>query len=387
MPTPAEPLRRIYMNNAANGWPLAPGVAEAMAAAAQRMPDARTGVAVDAAGDAEACRASLACLLGVADRSRIALTAGATHALNAVWWGLGLKPGAHVVTTVSEHNSMLRPLHHLGQRVEGLRVTPVGLGSDGTVDMGELRAALRDGADVVALNHASNVTGLVADAREVFQAAKAAGAVTVLDACQSLGHVPVLAGELLADIVVATGHKLLHGPTGVGVLYVSQGLELEPWLVGGTGARSDLVAHPPEMPTRLEAGTPNAVALAGLRAALDWQAVRGGTWVPEACSRCRVLRRGLAEIPGVRVVGDEALPCVMRVPLVSFVVEGWDPEELGFALAESFGLVCRTGLHCAPLIHAGLGTAPLGTARFSPSGFTDDADIEAALEAVRRLAG
>jgi cysteine desulfurase / selenocysteine lyase len=382
--TPVSPV--VYLNNAATGWPPAPGVVEAMVAAQERMPGASGRGNGRESLEAEMCREGVARLLGATDPSRVALTPGATHALNAVWWGLDLRPGAHVVTTVTEHNSVLRPLHHLAERTPGgLRVTTVGVLPDGALDIDAMLRVLEEGADVVALCHASNVTGLVADARYVFQAARRVGARTVLDACQSAWHVPVHPGELLADVVVLTAHKVAHGPGGVGALYVAPELELRPWVVGGTGVRSDLRAHPPEMPLRLEAGTPNLAALAGFQAALAWQEAHGRSCAARACALSRRLREGLGGLPGVRVLGDGAAACVERVPVVSFVLPGWEPEEAGYALRESFGVLCRTGLHCAPLVHEALGTAPAGTVRLSPSGFTADADIEVALEAVGRL--
>lgn len=187
-----------------------------------------------------------------------------------------------------------------------------------------------------------------------------------------------------ADIVVFTGHKGLLGPTGVGGLYVGPGIDLEQMLVGGTGARSDLREHPREMPGRLEAGTHNLPGLAGLAAALEWLE-KDGRNIPEtAARRGACLRRELARIPDAEIFdGDCACE---RIGVVSFRIRGWDIGEAGAVLNQSFEIACRAGLHCAPLIHAWIGSAPEGTLRFSVSGFTTDKEIGEAAEIVRRLA-
>jgi selenocysteine lyase/cysteine desulfurase len=278
---------------------------------------------------------------------------------------------------------MLRPLTRLEAQM-GLRLTVLGLAPDGTLDDDAFEQALTREPRLVALNHASNVTGQVLPVAGLFARAQRAGAVTLLDASQSLGHVPVDAGALHADMIAWTGHKGLRGPAGIGGLYVREGLELEQVIVGGTGVRSDLRLHPGEMPTRLEAGTPNVPALAGLDAALRWGEERGEAFEAVAAARTAQLRAGLKQIPAVRLFdGGEEAP---GIGVVSFRMERWPVEETGYVLAESFGIVCRTGLHCAPLIHAAIGSAPEGTVRFSPSGATTEQDIDEAITAVRRMA-
>lgn len=374
----------IYLNNAATAWPKAPGVAEAMAESLASLPEhpGRTTTAADRHPDA--CRIRLARMLGVDRPERVVLTQHATHALNLAILGLGLKAGDEAVTSVAEHNSMLRPLARL-EDLRGLRLTVIGMTPDGEWDEGAFDRSLAREPRLVALNHASNVTGQILPVAECFARAHRAGAVTLLDASQSLGHIPVNADALQADLIAFTGHKGLRGPAGTGGLYVREGLELEQVIVGGTGVRSDLRLHPGEMPTRLEAGTPNMPALAGLDAALRWGEEQGADFEAVAAVRVAQLRAGLSLIPGVRLVGgSEKVP---RLGIVSFRIDGWSVEETGYVLAESFGIVCRTGLHCAPLIHAAIGSAPEGTVRFSPSGATTEQEIAEAIAAVGRMVG
>ncbi len=372
----------VYLNNAATGWPKTPGVVDAVAGALCVPPSHPGRDVKDTTDVVTECRQRLAALLDVKDETRIILTMNATHALNLAMVGLNLEYGAHLITTVTEHNSLLRPLNHLRERLN-LRVTVVGFSEDGALDQEAFERALGEDPALVAINHASNVTGRINEVRTLFRKAKAIGAVTLLDASQSLGHIPVHPEELFADLVAFTGHKGLHGPPGTGGLYVADNLELTPLLVGGTGVRSDLPLHPQEMPTRLEAGTPNIPALAGLAAALRWLDRDNGSFSSKENRLASSLRRRIKECPGVTLFDPcEAVPCL---GVLSFRIEGWNIEDAGVALEESFGIVCRTGLHCAPLIHEPLGSAPTGTIRFSVSGFNTDRDIDAGIHALEQM--
>lgn len=373
----------IYLNNAASAWPKAPGVAEAVLASLGSMPEHAGRTTRPGSDAAWECRAGLARMLGVEWPERIALTENATHALNLAILGLDLKEGEAVVTSVTEHNSVLRPLARL-EDIRGIRLMIVGVDEHGAIDESDLDRALQQSPRLVALNHVSNVTGRVQSVSTLLARARQAGAVALLDASQSLGHLQFKADELNADLIAFTGHKGLRGPAGTGGLYVAPGIELEQVLVGGTGVRSDLRLHPPDMPMRLEAGTPNVSAQAGLAAAIHWHEEYGDAFRATEAARSEQLRAGLRAIPGVHLYGD--WPGAPTIGIVSFTIDGWDIEEAGYALAEGFGIACRTGLHCAPLIHAVIGSAPLGTIRFSPSGATTSDEIEYALEAVRRMA-
>ena len=381
---PQQCKHKIYLNNAASAWPRAPGVVEAVAQCLQQPPE-HPGRTVSSSSDAVTeCRRRLASLLGVEDATRIVLAQNATHALNLAIHGVAWEPSDYVVTTVTEHNSVLRPLAHLQARL-GIQLIVVGLDPEGNIDQDAFDQALKQSPRLVALNHASNVTGRINAVTPLFQRASRAGAVTLLDASQSLGHIPVEAVALGADMVAFTGHKGLRGPAGTGGLYVAPHLELEQVYIGGTGVRSDLRLHPPEMPTRLEAGTPNVPALSGLAAALRWLEQDGENAGRREASLAGELWEGLRQISGVTLYDDDERAA--RLGVVSFRIDGWDIEEVGYILNESFGVICRTGLHCAPLIHEAIGSAPHGTVRFSVSGFNTEEEIRSACQAVRQIAG
>ena len=295
-----EAAKTIYFNEAATSWPKAPGVAEAITAALAHpaaCPGRAAGLGTDVLRD---CRRRLAAILDVPHPSRIVLTMNATHALNLAIMGFPFEEGAHVITTCLEHNSVLRPLHQLCQQGR-IRLTIVGLDGEGEFDRAAYLAALSEGASLVAISHASNVTGGAVEVAPLFALAQLAGAWTLLDASQSIGHVPVRPSELQADMVAFPGHKGLRGPSGTGGLYVAPEVELHPVLTGGTGTLSEQLLHPSEMPQRLEAGTPNALSFAGLNAALDWWSEKGDGCVREGHRLGEQLRRGLREIAQVRV--------------------------------------------------------------------------------------
>lgn len=372
-----------YLNNAATSWPKAPGVEEAVRRSLSLPPaDGARGPGADRNDPVRACRRAAAALLGVSDESRVVLTSGATAALNLAIRGFGLKRGDLVVTTVAEHNSVIRPLEHL-KREKGIKILYIGLGFDGRVDIVEYGSAIRQKPRLVVLTHASNVTGAIFDLPNLLSMARDNGAATLVDASQTAGYVPLDRLHPLADLIAFTGHKALHGPAGTGGLYVARRLELRPLVTGGTGVSSDLLTQPRQMPMSLEAGTANYPGLAGLAAALEWSEAHG----PEACRLAREASRALADglrrIPGVTLyLPREPDPAT---PVVSFRLREWPASEAGYALG-TFGLHCRTGLHCAPLIHRAIGSLPDGTIRFSPSGFTRPGEIDIALEAVRSIA-
>ncbi len=374
-------LRTVYLNDAAGAWPKAPGVVQAVCDAMQAEPAEQGRGNGHDEDSSTRCRRCLAELLNVEDPSTIALTTNATHALNLALFGLPPSAFKNVVTSVAEHNSVLRPLAHR-QRDEGFAITRIGLAEDGNLDMAAVCKAIDDRPSLVVLTHASNVTGCVFPVAEVFAMAKAVGAITVLDAAQSFGRISVKPDELHADAVALAGHKGVRGPAGTGALWTSPELDLKPLLVGGAGVRSDLVFQPSDMPAKLEAGTPNGPAIAGLATAAAWCAKHGTEAHRKEYGLARRLRKALMSIPGVTLYGNVDA----EIGIVSFTVKGWDVEEFGFVLDASYGIICRAGLHCAPQIHEAIGSAPHGTVRLSLSGFNTECDVDEALTAIHELA-
>jgi cysteine desulfurase family protein len=341
-------------------------------------------LALAAQGVVSDTRRRLAALLGAPDPARVVFTASATDALNQALLGL-LRPGERVVTTGLEHNAVARPLAALAAR--GVKVAPVACAPDGRLDLDDLDRALRAGPTrLVAMVHASNVSGTILPAREAARLAHEHGALFLLDAAQTAGALPIDVRELGVDLLACPGHKGLLGPPGTGALYVGAGTTLEPLRYGGTGIRSEEERMPEELPEGLEPGTLNTVGLAGLGAALQFLAERGVSAVRAHEQRLTSrLLAGLRDLPGARVHGPA--DAALQVATVSISLAGWEPVDLAAALDGSFGVAVRAGLHCAPAAHRTLGTFPAGTVRLSAGCFTSVDDVDQALSALRRLAG
>lgn len=373
---------RRYLDNAATTWPKPPEVHAAWERAARDTGAAAGRAAYRAAAEAGAirqrARLAAARLLG-ADPGRVALPAGGTLALNVALHGL-LRPGDHVIATAADHNATLRPLHWLERRgMIGFTVVPCdGLGR---VDPAAVAAAWRPATRLVACTHASNVTGAVQDVAAIAASAHDRGGLLVLDAAQTLGQRPIDVRSSGADVVCAPAHKWLLGPTGAAILWAREGVEPEPLVQGGTGTASESLDMPAAFTDRLEAGTGDVPALAGLAAAAEWLEDRG---LDQVGGRCRSLAHDCAarlrDLPGVRVVAVEG-----GAPIVSFTVAGHDPAEAAAILEQAAGIEVRSGFHCAARIHEHLGTQAGGTVRASFGPFNTEADVEALVATVAAL--
>lgn len=329
------------------------------------------------------CRRGLTRLLGLpGDPGRMAMMFNATHALNTAMAGL-LRSGDTVVLTDYDHNAVLRPAHRL-QTTRGVHVRRISGDPSGAVDLDEARRLL-DGARLLVVNQVSNVLGTVLPLRDLARLAHEAGALVLVDAAQSAGHMPVSLAEDGADLVAITGHKGLLGPQGTGGLWVREGVEVDPFLCGGTGGNSSLRDMPPAMPDHLEAGTPNAVGIAGLLAGVEFVQAEGvaNLHAREAALKER-LREGLAAIRGVRVLSPAAPE---GAAVVTLVADRADPATMAKRLDDEFGVQVRPGLHCAPEVHRILGTQDTGALRLSLGWASTEADVDRAVEGIQTIAG
>lgn len=383
----AQPI--IYLDNAATCWPKPPQVAEAMVAFMEQVGanPGRSGhrLSVAAGRVVYEAREALAELFHAPDPLRVVFGLNATEALNLALHGL-LRPGDHVVTSSVEHNSVMRPLRALERR--GVEVTVVPCSPEGSLDPQDVERALRPHTRMVALTHASNVAGTLLPIREVGMATRKHGALFLVDAAQTAGAVPLDMEAEAIDILCFTGHKALLGPMGTGGLVLGERVDasdLKPLKQGGTGSQSEYEEHPDFLPDLGEAGTPNAVGLAGLLAGVRWVQERGveALRAHEQALTARLLE-GLAHIPGVTIYGPR--DAARQTGTLSFNVDGLEPSEVGLMLDEEHGILCRVGLHCAPAAHRTLGTFPQGTVRFALGPFNSPEEVDAAVDAVRAIA-
>jgi len=340
-------------------------------------------LAVDAGRVALACRKRVAQLLGIpGDIGRIAFMANATHALNTAMHGV-LRQGDRVVITVFDHNSVLRPAAALHES-RGVDIVMLSGGVDGDIDEAALRRVL-DGARLLVINGASNVLGCALDVGTLAAAAREAGVLTLVDAAQTAGHVSFDAAQTGVDMVAFTGHKGMLGVQGIGGLWVREGVDVDPLIVGGTGGNSLERTMPAAYPDHLEAGTLNGPAMAGLSAGIDAVLAEGVDAIHARTSELKhELHESLAAMAGVRVVSSDAPGCA---PIVTMVCDTIEPSVLAARLDREYGVLTRSGLHCAPEAHRLAGTDRTGAVRFSLGWSSTHADIERAIAGVHAIAG
>ena len=374
----------IYLDNAATTLYKPPEVLDAVCAAMRSFGNSGRGVhagSLSASRTIYAAREAAAALFSCR-ADHVCFTANSTEALNIAISGL-LGPEDHVISTDCEHNSVLRPLYRL--RGQGMGLDFLAAGRAGNLDYTALEGLLRPNTRAVVCTHASNLTGNLTDLARVAEFCHAHGLLFLIDASQTAGVFPLDMEALGADVVCFTGHKSLMGPQGTGGLCVREGVEIRPWCVGGTGVQTYLESQPAEYPTRLEAGTRNGHGIAGLLAALEWNR-RTGMAAIRACEHARMERfyAGVCGVDGVTVYGDFRTP--ERAPVVTLNIRSYDSGEVAEVLADRYDICVRAGAHCAPRMHRALGTERQGAVRFSFGYFNTDAEIDAAIDAVKEIA-
>jgi cysteine desulfurase family protein len=387
--------RRLYMDNAATSFPKPREVALAMARYATEI-----GASAGRGGYREAmesvsiianCRRQLNTLLNGEDPDHFVFTLNCTDALNMAIKGiLPDRPAekSHVICSQIDHNSILRPFQSMVDRgwIEQtrVRVDP----QSGLIDLDELRKAIRTDTKLIAVGHASNVTGTLQPIREIGIIAREHAVPLLVDAAQSVGHVPIDLQADCIDLLAAPGHKALLGPLGTGFLYIRPGLEqrMQPLREGGTGSISDEPRQPLFMPDRFESGSHNAIGIAGLSEGLTWIA---NQTVEQISSHdldlVRTFIDGVSDIEGLRYFGPQGVR--NRIGVFSVRIDGYEPHDLSSILEASYGILTRSGIHCAPLIHQAIGTLQLGgTTRFSFGPFLSKQDVKFATDALAEIA-
>lgn len=350
----------------------------------------------------EAARADVAGLVG-AREDEVVWTANATAAINLVAYAMSnatagrggtaarrfaLAPGDEIVVTEAEHHANLVPWQELAART-GATLRWIGVGDDGRLRTDELATTVTDRTKVLAFAHVSNVTGAVADVGAFVARAREVGALTVLDACQSVPHLPLDLGALGVDFAAFSGHKM-YGPTGVGALYGRRELleALPPFLTGGSMVEvvtmeSTTYAPPPQ---RFEAGSMMVAQAVGMGAAARYLRELGMAAVAEhEAEMTRLLLEAVAAVPGVRLIGPA--DARDRVAVVSFVVDGVHAHDVGQVLDDA-GVAVRVGHHCAQPLHRRFGIA--ATSRASAGVYTTAEEVAAfgaALATVRPFFG
>lgn len=383
-------MKRLYLDNAATSFPKPACVHQALIDYATKVGASAGRGAYDEAKESgkiiHHCRELIAKLINAPDPDHIVMTFNCSDGLNMVIHGL-VNPGDHVITTWMDHNSILRPFNELISYLE-IEADFISTQENGIVNVDDIRKAIKPNTKLIAVLHSSNVTGTVEPTAQIARLAREHGIYTLIDAAQSLGHWPI---DVLAegyDFLAAPGHKGLLGPLGTGFLYIRQGLEkvLRPFKQGGTGSRSEIMTQPEIMPDKYEPGSHNAIGIAGL--------AKGVSYILDETvekirrhdrALCERFMAGLDAVPKLTWFGPRDVE--KRVGVFSVRLEGYEPLELSQLLERDFGILTRSGLHCAPLAHKTIGTLDSGgTTRFSFGPFVTLDDIDYTVDALKTIA-
>ena len=375
---------RIYLDHAATGWPKPESVYAAMDRFARTTGASAGRGAYRSAAVADeivaSCRRRLANLIGAQQSDQIALFSNGTTALSAAILGV-VGEGEHVITTAAEHNSVLRPLEWLRTH-RGVNVDIVACDEVGRVDAGDMIAKLTPHTRLVAISHASNVTGALQSVAAIGEALRSSGTLLLCDAAQTLGYRSINVSDMGVDLLAAPGHKGACGPLGTGMLYVSPKAQqhLRPTIFGGTGSISESLQMPASMPGMLEPGNLNVPAIAGWAAGLETLTAEDAALRDARCETLAAeLRRAAASLPATKIL------CSDHLPIASLTFDQAEVSLVAALLDSEFGIEVRAGLHCAALIHTFLGTAPQGTLRISGGHTTTAADIQQATAALAEI--
>ena len=378
----------IYLDNGATSYPKPEEVYTYMDQFYRKLGvnPGRSGydICMEAGEVVEGTRKSLTEFFNGTDPNRLCFSYNSTDALNLIIFGM-LEKGDHAITTTIEHNSVLRPLYHL-EKFGGVEVEHIPFDEKGFVEPDDFKKKFKNNTQLVIVNHASNVIGTIQPVKEIGKLCRERGIPFAIDASQSAGKIPIDMEDLNLDVIAFTGHKSLLGPTGIGGLYVREGIEIRHTRAGGTGVRSAVRTHLYEYPYRLEYGTPNTIGIAGLQAGIKWIFEQGMEKLhTHEMKLTKKLLDGLKEVDGVTLYCQDDLTDHISVILCN--VDGFEALNTGTILDVDHNIACRTGLHCAPLVHEQLWTVKIhGGVRFGIGPFNTEEDIQTAIEAVKEIA-
>jgi len=326
-------------------------------------------------------RRKIAKMFNVGNSRQVVFTKNATESLNIAINGL-FSENDHIITSVAEHNSVLRPIHCLKEK--GAEVSYINVLENGVLNFDEIPSLIKANTKAIVLTHASNVTGNITDLKKYGDFCRNNNLLFVVDASQTAGAFDIDMKEMNIDVLCFTGHKSMLGPQGTGALCVREEVYIRPFMVGGSGTHSYDEFQPDKMPTRLEAGTLNSHGIAGLHASIDYLLKNK---IEDLTKRALDLSRkfydGVSKFSEVKVYGD--FETDLRAPIVSLNILDMDSSEVSSILYEEYKISTRPGAHCAPLIHKALGTVEQGMVRFSFSHSNTFDEVELAIKTIKKI--
>lgn len=375
----------IYLDNAATTMHKPQQVIDAVCNALNSMGNSGRGVndaSLTAARTVYDAREKLAVFFQAKSPKQIVFTLNSTESLNVAIKGL-LNPGDHVITTVLEHNSVLRPLYEMEQK--GVETTYINSNEWGMIDYLDFEKEMKENTKAIICTHGSNLTGNLLDIEKIGEIANKHHLLFIVDASQTAGVFPIDVEKMHIDVLCFTGHKGLLGPQGTGGMYVREGILIRPLKSGGTGIKTYSKTQPEEMPTLLEAGTLNGHGIAGLTAGVDYINKVGIDEIRNIELKWMwKFYNGVKDIPEIKIYGDFSKK--NRCPIVTLNIGEYDSAEVSDALLTDYDISTRSGGHCAPKMHEALGTVEQGAVRFSFSHFNTEEEIDTAIYAIKELA-
>lgn len=374
----------IYLDNAATSFPkpnrVYDEVIECMKNYAANPGRSSHDMSIKASSKIAETRQELSALFNIDCLFNIIFTCNATEALNMAIKGI-LTNGDHVISTVIEHNSVLRPLNYLSK--SGVEVTLADVNMEGFVDVERLEKSIKKNTKAIIINHASNVLGTIQDIDKIGSICRKYGLIFMVDASQSAGVISIDVDKSNIDLLAFPGHKGLLGPQGTGGLFIREGIDVKHFIDGGTGSNSSSMEQPDFLPDKFESGTLNTPGIAGLCAGLKFIKNIG---IENIEKHEKILTEYLlAELKKISYVKLYGLNSITnRVAVVSINIDNMDSSKVGYILNKN-NLAIRTGYHCAPLIHDIIGTKQYGTVRISPGYFNTTKDIESLIDVIKNI--
>ena len=374
----------IYFDNAATSMHKPQEVTDAVVFALNHFGNASRGV-YDESLQADRliydARSEIAELFNAGNPRQVAFSKNSTESLNIAIFGT-LSPEDHVITSVSEHNSVLRPLNYLEDR--GMQLSFLPIDDKGRIQIDKIPSLIQKNTKAIVITHASNVSGNITDLYAVSEFCKKYDLMLIVDGSQTAGSIEIDMQSMGIDILCFTGHKSLMGPQGIGGLCVNESTYIRPFIVGGTGIHSYDKFQPDKMPTRLESGTINSIGIAGLFAAVKYLKEKNIITIhKKALEVSQYFYSKLSEFEGIKFYGDYSAK--NRAAIVSFNIGNRESALIGKSLITDHNISTRVGTHCAPLLHIAFGTDKQGMVRFSFSHNNTFEEVDIAVEALKNI--
>lgn len=372
----------IYFDNAATSLPKPKSVIKAVTDAMTEFGSAKRGAYLPAM---KASRAVYDTRIKVGElfnccTDNVAFTCNATESLNATINGL-FSLDDHVITTVCDHNSVLRPLYRLHS--QGMGLTIIEADEYGNINYDAINKSIKKNTKAIVCTHASNITGNITNIDKIGNICRENKLLFVLDTAQTAGSIPVDMKKQNIDVLCFTGHKGLLGPQGIGGICINDNVQIKPFKVGGSGVNSFDIYQPINMPERLEAGTLNTHGIAGLLKGIEYITEHGIENIhAKEYALCKQFYNGIKDIPLLTIYGDFTGD---RCPIVSLNVGKEDSAIISDLLYSKYQICTRSGAHCAPLMHKHFDTVNQGMVRFSFSYFNTEEEIETGIKAIKEI--